>query len=308
VKSLLLLLLLAAAPARAAEPAQPVAEAQGHFKRGVELYEDADYPGALVEFRRAYELVPNYRVLYNLGRVSAQLHDYAAAIRHYRQYLTDGAGQVVGSRRQEVEEELRKLATRVGQLRVVVDLPGAEIAVDDVVIGRAPLEGTIPVNAGKRRVVVSAPRLPPVARVVEVAGEDTVVVALALRPATPAPPPEAAAPVVRAREPRPVAHRKVWPLAVSWSATGLCAAGAAVAGVMALRASHELRDLRDSYPVTYDELEAAQRRTRRSALLADGLLVGTALLTGVSLYLTISGPRETSVALGPDGVRLRGRF
>jgi hypothetical protein len=306
VKSLLVLVLLAAAPARAAEPPAPVAEAQSHFKRGVELYEDADYPGALVEFRRAYELVPNYRVLYNLGRVSAQLHDYAMAMRHYRQYLTDGGSQVAGARRQEVEEELRKLATRVGQLRVVVDMAGAEISVDDVVIGRTPLAGTIPVNAGQRRVVVTAPHLAPVARVVEVAGEDTVAVALALRP-----PPAAAAPpaaVYRARATRRSPERRIWPLAVSWTATGLCAAGTAMAGVMALRTSHDLRDLRDSYPVTFDELQAAQSRTRRSALLADGLLVGTALLTGISLYLTLSGPRESSVSLGPDGVQLRGRF
>ena len=96
-------------------------EAQAHFKRGVELYEDNDLAAALVEFRRAYDLVPNYRVLYNLGRVASALHDYATALRHYRQYLAEGGSQVVPSRRLEVEGEIVKLTSRVGQVRVIVE-------------------------------------------------------------------------------------------------------------------------------------------------------------------------------------------
>ena len=65
--------------------ADPRAEASKRFRRGVKLYNDGDFVAALIEFKRAYELEPNYRVLYNLGQTSRELKDYAAALRAYEQ-------------------------------------------------------------------------------------------------------------------------------------------------------------------------------------------------------------------------------
>jgi hypothetical protein len=311
----LLTALLALAPTLPARAQNPVAEAQSHFKRGVDLYEEGDLPAALVEFRRAYDLIPNYRVLYNLGRVASAMHDYASALRHYRQYLTEGGAQLSGPRRVEVEGELQKLIGRVGQLRVIVDVAGAEITVDDVSVGVSPLPTAVAVNAGKRKVVAVAPHLPPVARLVDVAGEESVTVTMAIPMPRPIPLPEVAAPV--APPPRPVAapgppremaHRRTWPIVLTWTTTGLLAAGTATAGLLALRDSRDLRDLRESYPISYDELAAAQKKTRRSALLADGLLAGTALFAALSLYVTLSGPGETAVSVGPASLGLSGRF
>jgi len=67
--------------------AQPTAgnveEATQRFKRGLELYEEQDFPNALIEFRRAYELQPSYKILYNLGQVCFQLTEYACALRNF---------------------------------------------------------------------------------------------------------------------------------------------------------------------------------------------------------------------------------
>jgi hypothetical protein len=112
----------------------------------------------------------------------------------------------------------------------------------------------------------------------------------------------------KARPSRQPARKRTWPTVVSWTATGLLAAGAGAAGLLALRESRDLRDLRESYPVSYDELFAAQHKTRNSALVADGLLAGTVLMTALSLYVTLSGPSETTVAVGPGTVELKGRF
>lgn len=313
--ALCLIVLFLSVPARAQTPAV-VAEAQTHFKRGVELYEDGDLPAALVEFRRAYDLVPNHRVLYNLGRVATAQHDYAGALRYYRQYLADGGGQVAAARRAEVEGELPKLVGRVGHLRIMVDVAGAEVSVDDVPVGISPLAAPVLVNAGRRRVVASAPNLNAVARVVEVAGEETVTVSLALPVPRPSPHPVAAvappAPSFVRQRPRPAPapppRKRQWPAVLGWTATGLLAAGTAVTGVMALSSSRDLQQLRSDYPASLDELEAAQRRTRRTALLADGLLAGTALCAALSLYLSFSGPGESTVAVGPGSVALSGRF
>jgi hypothetical protein len=199
---------------------------------------------------------------------------------------------------------------------VVVDVAGAEVSIDDVPVGISPLRDPVLVNAGKRRIVVTAPNVAPEARVVDVAGEDTVTAALTLHLVRPAP--RELAPLVavprpslrrRPRAAEPVAHRRTWPIVVCWTTTGLVAAGSAMAGLMALKASQDQRDLRDSYPVTLDELAEAQRRTRNAALLTDGLLAGTALFTALSLYVTLSGSGEnTTLSVGPGSLRLSGRF
>ncbi|HXU83196.1 MAG TPA: hypothetical protein VN914_17500, partial [Polyangia bacterium] len=108
------------------------------------------------------------------------------------------------------------------------------------------------------------------------------------------------------RQPPP--RKRTWPTVVAWTTTGLLAAGAGAASLVALRDSRDLRDLRESYPVSYDELTEAQHKTRNSALLADGLLAGTALAAALSLYVTLSGPGETTVAVGPGSVSLSRRF
>src|SRR5438045_3990018 len=58
-----------------------VADARRHYELGLDLYQDGDPEAAFVEFHRAYALVPNYRVLYNLGRIAQEKHDWAMARR-----------------------------------------------------------------------------------------------------------------------------------------------------------------------------------------------------------------------------------
>src|SRR5271167_5022655 len=48
-------------------------EAAERFDRGLRLFNRGDTAGALAEFRRAYSLIPNVLVLYNIGLVYAQM-------------------------------------------------------------------------------------------------------------------------------------------------------------------------------------------------------------------------------------------
>ena len=74
------------------DPSAPVDDAASHFRHGVSLYKDADYEGALVEFRRAQDVSPNFRVLYNIGQCLYQLQRYAEALHAFEDYLTQGGG------------------------------------------------------------------------------------------------------------------------------------------------------------------------------------------------------------------------
>src|SRR4029077_6652980 len=131
-----------AAPAAHADPpapssaASPVKEATTHFRRGVALYNEADYRGALIEFKRAYEIAPNASVLYNVGETYYQLQNYAAALAVFERYLTE-AGTSAPHRR-EVEQTLETLRTRVGNVQISTNVPDCEITVDDDLVGKTP--------------------------------------------------------------------------------------------------------------------------------------------------------------------------
>ncbi len=148
-------------------------DAQRRFQRGVELYKEGDFGGAFVEFKRAYDLVPSYKILYNLGQVSYQRHDYASALRYFRQYLGEGDEAIPAERQREVAAEITKLAPRVGSIEVQALDEGAEVLVDDVVMGTTPV-GTLIVNVGRRKVDLVARGGEHATRVVEVAGGEIV--------------------------------------------------------------------------------------------------------------------------------------
>ncbi|HUJ57598.1 MAG TPA: hypothetical protein VLX92_03885 [Kofleriaceae bacterium] len=171
-----LAVLLAASIAHAQAPTD---DARTHFNRGTELYDANNFRGALVEFQRAYELAPNYRLLYNIGQVDLELQDYAAALTALTRYLREGGPDVPRDRLQQVNQDIERLKGRVGTVTVQT-VAGAEVLVDDASVGYAPLPDPIPVNAGRHKFTVHAAGRDPVTRVIDVAGLEKLTVALAL--------------------------------------------------------------------------------------------------------------------------------
>ena len=89
-----------------AQPAEEgdSARAAARFQQGVELYREGSYEGALAEFRKAYQISPSYRVLYNIAQTQYALHDYVGAYRSLAQYTTEGLGDITPERRAQVDE------------------------------------------------------------------------------------------------------------------------------------------------------------------------------------------------------------
>ncbi len=302
----------AAQPSTAPKPppaaANAEAEAGTHFQRALELYEEQDFAGALVEFRRAHDLFPTYKLFYNIGQVCFQLNDYACALKNFEAYLKDGGGNVSTERRTEVEQELAKLRQRVGRLEIVTNIPDVDIAIDDVPVGKTPLPSSLVVSTGKRRITGTHEGYAPVSRVVEVAGTDSSRVELVFASASPTP-----------QAPR---YESRWNT-LSWIGLGTTAAraaGGAVAGVMALGAESDLASQ------TYadgrgpsSEMKSTQDRANTFSLIADvafGLsaatLVGTLVYTFVHTPARIeektsSGPK-LDVRFGRSGAMLTGSF
>jgi hypothetical protein len=128
-------------------------EASQRFQRGVKLYRDRSFDAALVEFNRAYEIAPDYRVLYNIAQVQVERGDYVGAVKAFRQYREEGGDSIEPSRIAEVQSEIGRLEGRIARLKIVSDVSGAEVLIDGDTAGTLPL-AMVPVNAGVRRVSV----------------------------------------------------------------------------------------------------------------------------------------------------------
>lgn len=272
-------------------------EAARRFEHAIKLYEEGDYTLALAEFERVYELVPDYRVLYNISQVSIQLGRYARAFRTLKDYLSRGAAEMAPDRAAAVQADLAQLAGKVARVSVRVDQAGAQINVDGVAMGRSPMAEPLVVDVGEHQVQVQLPGYVAQSQTLTLAGGDRrdATFTLERAPAADATTssqrdkPRAVAPVRAAPAP---SHRGTW-LGLGWAATGTLAAGAIVSGALGATAAGDLRDLRATAGPSRAELDHAQSRAATRLLVAD-VLGAAAVATGVvTLYFQVSGsPRE----------------
>jgi hypothetical protein len=316
IVALALSALLGVSAAQARPPSKTeVAEAHKRFQRATELYEENNLAGALAEFRRAYALAPNYKVLYNIGQLCFLLQDYPCAYTSFSRYLGEGSSDLSTERREEVQREVARLQARVAKLRIIADKPGAEVTIDDVAVGKTPLAEPVLVAAGRPRVRVTLSGYLPVSRVVEVAGMETSNVEVELVPEGTAVTSSPARPslpstVMRQADTPPAKVSGGTPV-TPWIITGVLAAAAGVTGGLALWSSSDLKKQRATFDPNPADLENRSNRTKRLALATDVLIGTTALAAGIATYFTFSGPsRPERVSLGvsPGGLVVNGAF
>lgn len=290
-------------------------EAKAHLATGTQLYDENNFRGALVEFQRAYELAPSYKILFNIAQVAMELQDYAGALKAYTRYLAEGGPDVPADRVAQTTTEIDRLKGRVGRL-TIVSAAGAEILLDDVAIGFAPLPEPVPVNAGQHKVTVHVTGRDPISRIYDVAGRQEVTAAVgndaapavvtATAPAEPLPP-----------RPEPRAPKSKTP---AYVAIGITGGLAITAGVFALVTRHEegdLDSLRNRFPVTTKELDDQRSLVKRDALLTD-IFTGAAVISaGFAIYLSVTRLRATEkpdtgthvqLGIGPSGIAIAGAF
>lgn len=302
IRTLLLVVALAAVPAAAQSKLD---DARTHFKRGSDLYDEGNFRGALIEFQRAYELAPNYKLLYNMAQVYLALQDYAQAVRTFQRYLTEGGSELAAGRREEVQKEIERLSSRVGQV-VVETTAGAEVLLDDESVGFAPLPGPLQVNVGRHRVTVTFEGKQ-ASRAIDIAGLQTLQVVVPLERA-PAP-----APAVTASAESKKGGISGGAIGM-WVATGVLGIGAGTMAAVAFTTSQNLQKLRDTFPVTKEQLDAQANSLRTFSIVADVLTAAAVVAGGVALYLTLSSAGSSEEApkvalgFGVGNIALSGRF
>ncbi len=270
-------------PAPETTDADRIARARQYYERcfGSWGYDD-NLAAALVCFERMYELAPNYKLLYNIGRIRREMKEHAAALRSYTRYLREGGDAIPAERRAEVERELVELRTHVAELAIRVNVDGANVYVDDMpacmysldptsCVGVSPLQGRVLVDVGFHTIGATKKQWIPAKSSLSVPAEAT----------------EVSLTLVDAR-PRPRPNPWTTATVIGWSATGAAAILAGVTVALALSSKEDMPAL------AYTSVSAA---------------IGAGLLAGASTYFTyrLRGWRDTApavdVALSPLGVR-----
>ena len=309
------------------------AKAAARFQQGVELYREGSYEGALAEFRKAYQISPSYRVLYNIAQAQYALHDFVGAYRSLVQYLGEGGGEIAADRRAQVDEMSARLAERIAHLEISTNVTGADIRVDDVSVGTSPLPGPVPVNVGPRRVRAVKVGAPVAARMLTVAGKEHMRVDLHIdepvaasarvesgaAPRSPLPTTIAPTGALVLRAEAPTAPSRAG-LMVSLSTTAVLAVATGVCGYLALGAQKDLKNQLNVYPNTKARIEDARTKSKNYGYVTDALGAATIISGGMALYFALShggAPQkaksrntDVSVVLAPTvgGMVLQGSF
>ena len=132
----------------AAEASDAERRAREYFAEGVRRMRASDWAGAEDRFRSSVDLFPTQAGLFNLGsavlaqdRPEEALEVFDDYIRRYRSRASEG--QLA-----EVERMRSRALARLCEVTIDVSPEGAEVLVDDVAVGHAPLEGPLVLEEG----------------------------------------------------------------------------------------------------------------------------------------------------------------
>lgn len=145
--------ILVTSPALAQQPgsSSPPPEARERFGRGIDLFDQGDYGGALAEFKRAYDLAPYSVILYNLGLTYASLGRPVEAAEALDRVLAN-PGSLSADRIARAKATRKEQAARIAEVVIVCSVDGASIEVDGVVVAAAPLAAPLKIKGGPHRI------------------------------------------------------------------------------------------------------------------------------------------------------------
>ena len=147
------------------------AEAAERFDRGLRLFNGGDTAGALAEFKRAYALIPNVLVLYNIGLVCAQMGRPIEATAALEEVVAAPAGlspERIATAKLRLDEQLAHTA----EVTVTANVDGATVEVDGVEAAKLPLAKPLRVTSGSHVVGAIAAGYAPLRRELTIASRE----------------------------------------------------------------------------------------------------------------------------------------
>jgi hypothetical protein len=176
---------LADEPSEAPPPSSDEAATQSarrHFRVGVKLYRDANYPGALAEFEAAYRDKPGPGSLQNVALCLKALFRYAEAASTLRLLLERHGAELSEGENAAMRSALSELEGLVGTLQVDVRPVEASITVDGHVLPREEMARGVALNVGEHTLVAEARGYARRAQIVRIASLQRITLTLELTP------------------------------------------------------------------------------------------------------------------------------
>lgn len=281
---------------RAAQDSRPPhVVAAEHFERGLDLYREGTLDAALVEFERAYEAVPDFRVLYNLGQIQSQRGEYVESIDYFERYLRTGGESVPAARRTEVERYLATLNGRVAKLWVESNIEGAELFVNGKLVGQLPLERPVPINSGVCEVRIVKQGYETRTHQLKAAGGEQPRLSLPLTSIVPTGAVSTDLLGERTSSPPSVEMKPNYtPFWISAAATVALGGAAGAFGYLAFDAKDKMDDELDRFPANRDVVEQLSSDTQQYALLGDIFGAAAVVAAGSAVYFLVSPPKSRS--------------
>ena len=152
----------------AADAKDTKAEARSRFDGGLALFEEGNNAAALAEFQRAYELIPNPVVLFNIGLVYAAMNRPAESADALQKVVKE-PGSLSADAIARANQTLSQQLGRIAEIGITCNVP-ATIEVDNVEAAKAPLAGPLKVAGGSHIIGAIAPGYTPQRKQVTVAG------------------------------------------------------------------------------------------------------------------------------------------
>ena len=182
LKNVVVAVVLCSIPTAVFAQQDPKTEARAHFDRGLILAKGLAYAEAVAEFNRAYQLSPNYAVMFNLGQAYIGMGQPVYAIEALTRYLNEGGKEVTPARRKEVESDIARQERRIATVTLRSQFSGAVVWLDGVEVGKLPLPAPLRASAGPHVLAASLAGYRPFEQRLELAGKEQRIVDLAFEP------------------------------------------------------------------------------------------------------------------------------
>jgi hypothetical protein len=331
-------LLLIATSALAEPDTATKAKARDMGLKGLTLYDNGDYAGALGQFDPAYAMYPaptlgvySARALAKLGRLTEASERY---LQVSRMTLPKDASEQFRQAQTDAENERAALIQRIPRLRVEVAGGGEQattVSVDGKTVAATDLTSGVTLNPGAHDVRGQRGQDVVSMNVALQEGETKTVTLEFKSEAPPVEPPPPVAPVTPATTPPPMAPlRDSFPASgqdtgsgkrtVGWVLLGIGGVGVGVGAVTGLLASNKKTDLEKvchpdvSHCPESARTEVDEYNTQRTVSTIGFIAGGVGLAGGALLLLTAPSARGNERAahvtpwVGVGSLGMRGRF
>ena len=99
------------------------------YDRGLVMYDEGDYRGAVEAFVDSYCNKPHPAALYNIAQSHERLLDFARSVQYFERYISSAAATAPNVKKASLRAEV--LRNLPAQLRVATVPPGAAITIRD---------------------------------------------------------------------------------------------------------------------------------------------------------------------------------